>query len=210
MSRYGIEFVKYLAGLREARTSLTTGEAALLGRLSAGKECVVEVGVFEGATSAGIAGALSGTGRLYLVDPYFLMTRPERILGRAWAMHIAQRETARFRDRVEFVRMTSLEAAARIQLRQPADLIFIDADHSYDAVAADLKAWAWHLAPDGRIAFHDSRLSPLRPDLGPEAGPVRLAAELAGDPSGPWELDATADTLSVFRPKRHWAPRSRG
>jgi hypothetical protein len=34
-------------------------------------------------------------------------------------------------------------------------LLFIDGDHSYDAVRADLAAWAPHMAPGARIAFDD-------------------------------------------------------
>lgn len=35
------------------------------------------------------------------------------------------------------------------------DLIFIDGDHSYNAVKADVLAWLPHLKPHGVIIMHD-------------------------------------------------------
>jgi predicted O-methyltransferase YrrM len=37
----------------------------------------------------------------------------------------------------------------------PIGLLFLDGDHRYEAVKADLAAWAPHVAPGGWIAFHD-------------------------------------------------------
>ncbi len=37
------------------------------------------------------------------------------------------------------------------------DLLFVDADHSYDACLADLNKWAPRLPPGGHVAIHDCR-----------------------------------------------------
>src|SRR5690606_12219012 len=37
----------------------------------------------------------------------------------------------------------------------PVGLLFVDGDHNYGAVRADVSAWATHLAPDAVIAFDD-------------------------------------------------------
>lgn len=37
----------------------------------------------------------------------------------------------------------------------PIDLIFHDADHTYDKVKVDIEAWRPHLKPGGIFAFHD-------------------------------------------------------
>ena len=201
MARYSVEFLKYLVGMRGPRTSLTSQETALLCALSVDKQSVVEVGVYEGATSQKIVSAIHPNGQLYLVDPFFRGTRMESWLGFSAAEFIARRSLrGRAPNKAEFVRMTSLEAAATVRLHRPAELIFIDADHSYEAVKADFLAWHSHLADDGLIAFHDSRLSPKRPDLPADAGPVRFAIELAAGGMGrQWKLTDSVDTLSVFR-----------
>jgi hypothetical protein len=39
--------------------------------------------------------------------------------------------------------------------REPIRLLFIDGDHSYEALRADFSAWAPHVEGNGLIAFHD-------------------------------------------------------
>lgn len=199
MARYSIEFLKYLAGLRGPHSTLTPVESALLRSLAAGRECAVEVGVYEGVTSAAMAGALSPTGTLYLVDPYTLGARLERWLGLSFTSHVARRSVRPWRQRVRFVRATSLEASRFLDLHRPADLVFVDADHSYEAVRDDLRAWAPKLAPGGVLAFHDSRRCAARPDLTPEtAGPVRLMDEVRGGLFGAWRIVAEADSVTAI------------
>lgn len=196
LSRPTVDFVRYLLGRRPATTTVTATETALLAHLASGLLTVVEVGVFEGATSAHLAEALHPSGRLYLVDPFVPGTRPERLLGLSYSRHIAQRSVAPWRDRVCFLRSTSIDATREID---GAELIFIDADHGYEAVKADFLAWSNRLAPDGVLAFHDSRLCAARPDLQPETGPVRLLHEILAGEFGAWNLAAEADSVAAIR-----------
>jgi predicted O-methyltransferase YrrM len=208
VARYSIEFLKYLAGLRPAHSTLTPPETALLRSLAAGKECAVEIGVFEGVTSAAMAEAMSDTGTLYLVDPYTLGVRLERWLGFSFTSYVALRSVRSWSRRVRFVRATSLEASRSLPLHRPADFIFIDADHSYEAVRQDFLAWAPKLAPGGVLAFHDSRPCAARPDLTPAtAGPVRLMDEVRSGLFGGWGIAAEADSVTVISPNGDGRPR---
>jgi len=50
--------------------------------------------------------------------------------------------------------MSSLEAAALVK-DQSYDLVFIDADHSYEGVNEDIRAWRSKVKPGGWIGGHD-------------------------------------------------------
>jgi predicted O-methyltransferase YrrM len=197
MARYSVEFLKYLVGLRGPRTTLTAAETGLLRSLAANAGCAVEVGVYEGATSAVLAAAMAPEGMLYLVDPYFLDVRLEKWLGFSFTGFVARRSVRPWSRKVRFVRATSLEASSSLSLPQKADLVFIDAVHSYEAVRDDMLAWAPRLRPGGILAFHDSRCCAARPDLTPDTGPVRLMDEVRRGLHGTWQLADTADSLTA-------------
>jgi hypothetical protein len=208
VSRPSLDFLRYLLGLRGARTALTAAESRLLVGLARGRGCIVEIGVDEGATSARLAAAMAPTGCLWLIDPYRQGTRPERWLGLSFAEHVAHRSVRPWPDRVRWLRLASTAAAGEIALRQPAELIFVDADHAYQAVRDDFMAWAPHLAAGGTVAFHDSRRCPARPELDAGTGPVQLVDEILRGEHGAWSLIAEADSIAAFRraPAGHGAP----
>ncbi len=60
----------------------------------------------------------------------------------------------RFQVSATVLREDSATAAARFA-DGSLDLVFIDADHQYDAVLRDLEAWWPKISPTGRIAGHD-------------------------------------------------------
>lgn len=57
--------------------------------------------------------------------------------------------------RVQFVRGDSLWVAEHDRTIPPLTAVYIDADHSYAACKADLRAWSKRLKPDGVIMGHD-------------------------------------------------------
>lgn len=79
------------------------------------------------------------------VDPYFGV---EDIYAEASA------RLQRFSDRSRLWRRTSAAAASEFE---PAtfDIVFIDGDHSHDAVVEDLRIWRSRVRPGGLLAGHD-------------------------------------------------------
>jgi hypothetical protein len=64
------------------------------------------------------------------------------------------RRTARFGKRVQPLQMDSVEAALHVK-DASLDFVFIDADHSYAGVAADIDAWRCKVKPGGLLCGHD-------------------------------------------------------
>lgn len=197
-SSYSIRFLRFLLGLAPAFTGLTKAETALVAKIAQGAKQIAEIGVFEGATSRVICKCTSPQSRLVLVDPYPLSLFAEKVLGFSFAGTIARVTVRPWKRKVTFVRGTSAEVAKTLPGEEKFDFIFIDADHSYEAVREDFQLWASRLTQGGKIGLHDSRCCIARSDLGPEAGPVRLVEELRAGDFGPWKLVEWADTLTVF------------
>jgi predicted O-methyltransferase YrrM len=139
-------------------TDMTPAERLLLLRLAkavcrAGGTNLVEVGSYLGASSCFIAEGIRAAGssaRLYCVDTWKNDAMSE---GTRDTWEEFRRNTAPYGTAVEAVRKRSVEAAA--SFGRPVDFLFVDADHSYEAVRADIEAWFPLLAPGAVAAFHD-------------------------------------------------------
>jgi hypothetical protein len=196
---YTFEFAKWWLGWRELQTSDTPGELQHLAKLARSAQSMIEVGVFEGAASRVLCQNMPPSARLYLVDPYQYGNVLERLFRFSMTQKIARQAVAPWKERVQFLRSASLDAARQLAGRVRADLIFIDAAHDYASVRADFLTWRELLQPGGRIAFHDSHPCSLRPELGPESGPVRLCQEIADGTHGAWAIAETADSITTVR-----------
>jgi predicted O-methyltransferase YrrM len=174
--------------LRPPLTEHSEREGELLRRYANGARCAVELGVAEGASAWELRRAIDDGGTLYLVDPH------RGRLGLSFAGRVARRLVGRVRrGHVVWLRQLSHQAAD--DWREPIDFLFIDADHTYEGVSRDWRAWASHVVAGGHVALHDARV--VQGWTTPDTGPVRLSAELRADPG--WEEVDAADTTVVLR-----------
>lgn len=66
----------------------------------------------------------------------------------------AQERVAHFKDRLKILKMSTVEAADYVD-DGSLDFCFIDADHSYEGVKADIIAWRSKVKPGGCLCGHD-------------------------------------------------------
>ena len=188
------QLLLWLAGLRPAETQTTERERGVLARLAAGRRRIVEIGVWHGVTTAVMRRAMASDGLLWAVDPF-----PPGQLFVNLQRPIARREVHRVRNGgVRWVRQTGERAATayRDAGEPPADLVFIDGDHSYEGLTADWRAWSPLVRAGGVVALHDSRPTPERPIA--DAGSVRATSEIVLKDPG-FELVEEVDSLTVVR-----------
>lgn len=120
-----------------------------------------EVGVHRGEWSRIFLDNWRGT-VLHLIDPWTIPKGYEsqaKLLpgfgeDRSVDLQMCREHLAPHGGRVAFVRTTSLEAAATFA-RESLDFVYVDGDHRYDRVTADLKAWWPKVRPGGILAGHD-------------------------------------------------------
>lgn len=117
----------------------------------------VEVGTHLGEFAHSFLAAWRGR-RLWCVDPWknlpgyvdVIAERPDR---EADFLECRNR-LAEFGDRCSLLRATSAEAATFLA-SEPLDFVYLDADHSYEAINEDLRLW-WPLVKNGGVlAGHD-------------------------------------------------------
>lgn len=142
-------------------------ELEWLARQGSTRQRIVEIGAWKGRSTRAIADNTSGTVWAVdtwngtLEDPHFkeLQGKPEDWLATEFLKNIGTTllHASIERGNVVPVRMPSLNAASHlgVSLDLTFDMIFIDADHSYEAVRDDILAWRPLLAEGGLFCGHD-------------------------------------------------------
>jgi len=114
---------------------------------------MVEVGSWKGRSTVAICEALRQIdGRLTAVDTF----RGDIHIGDAAVETEFRTNTAAFTDLLD-VEVAESMVAARDILDGSLDCVFIDASHAYDAVSADIRAWAPKVKTGGIVCGHDWR-----------------------------------------------------
>ena len=155
-----VHLALWVAHLEQGETQTTDAERKCLVKYATGKRRLVEIGVWHGVTTSLLRSVMDPAGRLLAVDPF----RPGR-LGFSIQRLIARREVARSDNgTVEWVRLPGDKAGHEYRQTggEPIDFVFIDGDHSYEAVQGDWEAWTPLLTSGGIVALHDSRATPDR------------------------------------------------
>lgn len=137
----------------------------LLNNISHDGPCVAaEIGVYRGQTSAHLLRSLPKL-ILYMVDPWcvFEPSSTYAKTGDILASETPEQVEANYQeslkvtefasDRRIIVRKLSTEAAIDIVI--PLDLVFIDAEHSFEAVTQDIGLWWPKVRGGGVLCGHD-------------------------------------------------------
>ena len=98
---------------------------------------------------------------LYCVDPWlayeYYTERPSYENDQAYMdgfFEKAKNRTARFGDRVTFIRKFSMDAVKDFA-DNSLDFVYIDGNHSFEYVVEDIAQWSKKVRPGGIIAGHD-------------------------------------------------------
>ena len=118
----------------------------------------VEIGVAYGENAEKILEKWHGR-HLYLVDPYVTQdwskyTDQTNKINFSEALEYARQKLARFDGRKTFVRRMSTDAAKDFKDGE-LDFVYVDGNHDYAAVLADMDAWWPKIKSGGVMGGHD-------------------------------------------------------
>jgi predicted O-methyltransferase YrrM len=164
----------------------------MLRELAADARTIVEIGAFEGVTTRAIREAMPQDARLYAVDPF-----PPNSFGFNVQHGIFWSEVNRSANgRVVLLRQYSYQAIA--SWHEPIDLMYLDADQTFDGVTRDFRDWSTHVRPGGHIAISTSQQSPAK-SAPTTNGPYRLVREVLPHETGFRIVRAVDSTTVVVR-----------
>jgi hypothetical protein len=116
---------------------------------SKGMQSVVGIGNFLGRSTFVLASGCNGdSGKVYAVDPFVFSGDWAKFVNPNLGLKAGEdfmpaflKNCGHFKH-LTVIKKTSLEAAALDTIPPEVDMVFLDGDHSYEAVMTDLKAWA--------------------------------------------------------------------
>lgn len=139
---------------------MNDGEMHALHRLAKGRTQAVDLGTHHGRSAAVLSLACA---RCHTVDCYDALPEgtfadtldPSRYESWRGANTLPATQALAKRLGNMTCEQSLTADAGRNWSGGPVDVLFVDADHSEEAVLADVRAWAPHLRTGSRIVFHD-------------------------------------------------------
>ncbi len=177
-------------------------------------QCIVEIGSYTGKSTCCLAlGSAEGNRvPVYAVDMWETGTSHKGSHFRRYDPAVDAKQSGckfhdpgvrrKFNGRIQQydkagvivpVMVESKDAAAACP-SPPIGLLFIDAEHRYEAVRADLEAWMPRLASQAVVLFHDYKQ--------PGADVHRYVNELIARNGGCWALEIVVGTLALCQWRR--------
>lgn len=184
--------IRYFLGFDSADTQTTHAERECLADFASGKQKLVEIGVYEGATTKLLANQMADNSTLFAIDPFI----PGK-LGICWGRLIAKREVSHYvnSSSVIFVERFSHEAVSEID--DVIDFIFIDGDHSLKGIKRDWMDWSNKVISNGIIALHDTRVPEHNPRVEHLGSFQFFESTIRYDPR--FKMITQVDSLSVLQ-----------
>jgi hypothetical protein len=195
-----LRIVSLALGLIPPRPMQTAAEAERLAQLAKGARCVVNIGVYEGSSAMMFCDALGDQAQLHLIDPFvdesgWALREGSRASPTSTRIAVARR--ARHSGPQLHWHIARSQDIGRSWSALQVDLLFVDGDHSPEAVREDWEVWHCHIAPAGAVAFHDARRG--YPDGFGSPGPTSVTEDLFRGQSGVrgWQIVDEVDSLVV-------------
>jgi predicted O-methyltransferase YrrM len=173
----------------------TEAEVKLLSRYAAvARHGIVEIGALDGETTKAMS--LVASVPMYAIDPIIPDSMDVNLVGSRQKILTNMSHYSRF----TFIEDFSFNVVKTFSW--VFDMLFIDGDHSYDAVSRDAKDWIPLLEKGGYVVFHDS--DPVTSTDAPFKGwpgCVQIVKEIKSGKHADLNLEwvENVDTANVFR-----------
>jgi predicted O-methyltransferase YrrM len=187
------ENIKYEHSPNSERQLFNDTILKLIEKNSLDKVYGIEIGVLNGESSSHLL-SISESINLVGIDPIIPDSMESSLIGNEQTI---KNNTEKYSHRFQFIKDFSFNVVNSFS-NDSVDFIFIDGDHTYEAVKQDFELYFPKIKRNGLIYFHDSRM--FRGGANFHVGSSRYVDEIIQNNSA-LELIAEAFSLTCFLKK---------